>query len=90
MKKAEKNIIVTNTLGIHARPASMLVRTASAFESDVFLDKTGEPVNCKSVLSVLMLSAGKGTPLRISAEGADAAEAVEAVAGLFAGNFGEE
>ena len=69
----------------------MLVRMANSFKADVFLDKDGEPVNCKSVLSLLMLSAGKGTVLRVIAEGADdASAAADAVAQLFAEKFGEE
>ena len=77
-------------MGLHARPASMLVRTASRFHSDINLVKDGEPVNCKSVLALMMLSAGMGTPLQIVAEGDDAEEAVQAVAELFRDKFGEE
>ncbi len=90
MKKVEKEITVTNSLGLHARPASMLVKQANEFKSEIFLDKNGELVNCRSVLALLMLAAGKGTLLRICAEGEDAAEAVDTIAGIFADNFGEE
>ncbi len=90
MKRAVFDVTVSNAMGLHARPASMLVRTASRFHSDINLVKDGEPVNCKSVLALMMLSAGMGTPLQIVAEGDDAEEAVQAVAELFRDKFGEE
>lgn len=91
VNRAEVDITVTNELGLHARPASMLVRTASNFEADVTLVKGDESVNCKSVLGLMTLSAAKGTRLQIVAEGAaDADSAVRAVAQHFIDNFGEE
>lgn len=91
MKRCELDVTVVNRLGLHARPAAALVRRANAFKSNVLLVKDGEEVNCKSVLSLMMLAAGEGTRLRILAEGAeDAEDAVQAIARLFAERFGEE
>ena len=91
MKRCELDVTVANRLGLHARPAAALVRRANAFKSNVLLVKDGEEVNCKSVLSLMMLAAGEGTRLRILAEGAeDAEDAVQAIARLFAERFGEE
>ncbi len=90
VKRAVIDVTVSNAMGLHARPASLLVRTASRFHSDVSLVKDGEPVNCKSVLALMMLSAGMGTPLQIIAEGEDAEEAAGAVEKLFLDKFGEE
>ncbi len=90
VKRVVIDVTVSNSMGLHARPASMLVRTASRFRSNVSLRKDGEPVNCKSVLALMMLSAGAGTPLQIIAEGEDAEEAAGAVADLFLTKFGEE
>ncbi len=91
MKRFELDVTVANRLGLHARPAAALVRRANTFKSDVMLVKDGEEVNCKSVLSLMMLAAGEGTRLRILAMGAeDAEDAVRAIAGMFEERFGEE
>lgn len=91
VKRCEKEITVVNRLGLHARPAAMIVRLANTFKADIALVKDGEEVNCKSVLALMMLAAGMGTVLQIVAcDHEDAAAAVEAIAGLFADKFGEE
>lgn len=91
LERMERDIVVSNELGLHARPASMLVRTASGFQSNVELVKNDMTVDCKSVLGLMMLSAVKGTELKVVAYGAgDAAAAAAAVAQLFHDKFGEE
>ena len=87
----ERRVRVTNRLGLHARAAALLVRTASAFESALRLERADgtASADAKSILSVLMLAASRGTELLVTAEGADEAEAIEAVCSLFAGGFGE-
>jgi phosphocarrier protein len=80
---------ITNRLGIHARVAAKLVDTASRFQSEVFLEKDGVEVNGRSILGILTLFCPQGSRLTIRAEGADAAEAIEAFAGLIAEKFGE-
>ena len=85
-----KELIVTNKLGIHARPAAMFVRTASKFECDVFVEKDGERVNGKSIMGLMMLAAGQGSILRVRAEGPDAAQALQDIEELIQSRFNEE
>jgi phosphocarrier protein len=87
---ASRVITVTNRLGLHARPAALVVKAASAFHSEIYLIKDQTRVNAKSIMGVMMLAAECGSALEISAEGPDAQAAVDAVAAVFASNFGEE
>jgi len=86
----ERKIQVINKLGLHARPAAMLVQKASKFKSEIKLQKEDIEINAKSILSVMMLAAEVGSFVTIKAEGEDEEEAVEAIAGLFEEKFGEE
>ena len=81
-RQIEIDVKIENSLGIHARPASMIVQLASQFDSDIAIRKDGEEVNGKSLMGVLMLSAGCGTELKIIVEGSDAHEAMEAIVDL--------
>jgi phosphocarrier protein HPr len=87
----EQRVRITNRLGLHARAAAQLVRTAGCFRSVLRLERIdGSAVaDAKSILSVLMLAAACGTELRATAEGADEQEAMAAVLMLFADGFGE-
>ena len=85
----EREATIVNPLGLHARPAAQLVRLASSFASDILLSKDGLDVNGKSIMGVMMLAAECGSAIRIRATGADAEQAVEALARLIAGGFGE-
>lgn len=87
----ERRVVVTNRLGLHARAAALLVRTASCFQSVLRLERADgtATADAKSILSVLMLAAGRGTELRATAEGADEGEAMGALCRLFADGFGE-
>lgn len=76
---AEKQFTVIDEAGIHARPASALVKTANNFTSDVFLVFNGKDVNLKSILGVMSLGIGKGADFSIRAEGEDAEEALTAL-----------
>ncbi|GAF98905.1 unnamed protein product, partial [marine sediment metagenome] len=71
-----RTVTVRNPQGLHARPADLLVRTASKYQSTILIGKDGELVDCKSILSLLTLGAGQGTVLSISADGQDAADAI--------------
>ena len=88
----ERQVIVRNRLGLHARAAARLVRTASVYRSNVRLERADRSASAdaKSILSVLMLAAARGTTLRATAEGADEDEALRAVCELIASGFGEE
>lgn len=87
----ERRVVITNRLGLHARAAALLVRTANSYESALRLERADHTAaaDAKSILSVLMLAASRGTELLARAEGVDEIEAMNAVCGLFAGGFGE-
>ncbi|MCZ0756879.1 phosphocarrier protein HPr [Anoxybacillus sp. J5B_2022] len=76
---AEKVFKVTAESGIHARPATLLVQTASKFNSDINLEYNGKTVNLKSIMGVMSLGVPKGAQIKITAEGTDAAEALAAL-----------
>lgn len=73
---AEKLFKVTSDTGIHARPATLLVQTASRFNSDINLEYNGKKVNLKSIMGVMSLGIGQGAEIKISAEGSDADDAL--------------
>jgi phosphotransferase system HPr (HPr) family protein len=87
----ERHVHVTNRLGLHARAAALLVRTANRFHSALRLERldAAATADAKSILSVLMLAASRGTELRLTAEGADETEALNTLCELFAKGFGE-
>jgi phosphocarrier protein len=87
---ATRQFEITNKLGLHARPASLFVKTASQFDSSVSVEVNGRTTNGKSVLGLLTIAAEKGTVLTVSAEGADATEALDALEQLFRDGFGED
>ena len=81
---------IINELGIHARSAAMFVRVANKFKSDIFVEKDGERVNGKSIMGIMMLAAGKGLKITVTAEGYDAEDAVNALEELVSNGFGED
>jgi len=89
-EKIEKEVEIINKIGLHVRPASMLVEIANKFKSDVWIEKDGQEANGKSIMSILLLSAEKGSKINIKAQGPDAAQAVEALAKVVKNKFGEE
>ena len=92
MPTASRDIVVSNRLGLHARPAMQFVDLANQFTSSVLVKKGGEEpaeADGKSVMQMIILAATEGTPLRIEAEGADAEAAVDKLAQLFEDKFGE-
>jgi phosphotransferase system HPr (HPr) family protein len=86
----ERKVEVTNKLGLHARPAALLVQKAAKFKSEIKLQKDNLEVNAKSILSVMALAAEVGSFVIIRAEGEDEAKALEELAKLFEEKFGEE
>jgi phosphocarrier protein HPr len=86
----EKNLLITNKLGLHARAAAKLSHLANTFQSDVFLVYNEDKVNAKSLLGILTLAASVGNEITLLTDGADQAEASSAVADLFARKFDEE
>ena len=85
----ERHVTVVNPLGLHARPAAQLVRLASSFSSHIELVKEGLPVNAKSIMGVMMLSAECTSTLTIRAAGDDEEQAVAALTDLVISGFGE-
>ena len=81
-RQVEFDVKIINKLGVHARPASMLVQLASQFDSIVSIQKNDDTVDCKSLMGVLMLAAGCGDELKFIISGSDAEEAREAFVDL--------
>ena len=81
---------IRNKLGLHARAAALLVKTANHFTADVKIEKDGIEVDGKSIMGILMLAASKGTRITLKAEGKDAAQAMETLGQLIENKFGEE
>ena len=88
--KVTKDLVVTNKLGIHARPAALFVKTANRFNCEIFVEKDGEEVNGKSIMGLMMLAAGPGSKLHVSAEGDDAARALTEIEALVRRKFDED
>jgi phosphocarrier protein HPr len=85
-----KDFLVSNKLGIHARPAAMFVKTATRFACDIFVEKDGEKVNGKSIMGLMMLAAGPGSKLTVHAQGHDASQALAELETLIKRKFDEE
>ncbi len=85
----EREIVVSNKLGLHARASAKLVQLVHRFKSTVWLVSRGREVNAQSIMGVMMLAAGIGTTLTVRADGPDEAAAVTAVADLFERKFDE-
>ncbi len=83
-------VVVPNKLGIHARPAALIVRAAVEFACDVWVESPADKVNAKSIMGVMTLAASGGTEIAVSADGPDEVEAVEVVAEVIRSGFGEE
>lgn len=84
-------LTVQNKMGIHARPAAMIVRVSNKYpNTDVFVEKDGEQVNGKSIMSLMMLAAGKGSEIKFVAQGDDAQTMLNEISALFEQKFGEE
>ncbi|MGE3063354.1 MAG: HPr family phosphocarrier protein [bacterium] len=86
----EKEIVVKNKLGIHARPAALLVKNAGQFESKIEIKRDDLIVDGKSIMGVMMLAAEQGATLIFSIDGTDEERAMKAISKLFEENFYEE
>jgi phosphocarrier protein len=81
---------IRNRLGLHARAAALLVKTANRFMSEVTLEKDGLEVNGKSIMGILMLAASKGSKITLKVNGRDSAQAIQILGKLIEDKFGEE
>lgn len=88
--KAEREIVIVNRLGLHARPAALFVKVATRHRCDVWVKKEGEEVNGKSIMGLMMLAAGQGSKLQIRCEGPDANRALEEIEQLVNARFNED
>ena len=86
----EREVVVANRLGLHARAAARFVHLAHGFAARITVTKEGARVDGKSILGLLTLAAAKGTRLRLGADGHDAAEALDRLEGLVRERFGED
>lgn len=85
----EKDIVISNKLGLHARASAKLVQALHAYQSSAFLVCRGREVNAKSIMGVMMLAAGLGSPLTLRTDGPDEADAMAAMVDLFERKFDE-
>ena len=85
----ERELLVANKLGLHARATAKLVQVLSGYRSGATLAAKGREVNAKSIMGVMLLAAGQGTPVTLRVDGEDEAEAAAAVSDLFERLFDE-
>ena len=85
----DREIEIKNKLGLHARAAAKLVHTSARFKSDIKIRKGDEEVDGKSILGILLLAAGRGTTIRVSADGPDERDALDAIEALINAKFDE-
>lgn len=81
---------ILNKLGIHARPAAQFVKVASKFQSEIRIEKDDEEVDGKSIMGLMMLAAGHGSIIKVSIDGSDEDQALEALANLIERKFEED
>lgn len=86
----EKDFIIPNKLGLHARPAALLVKTLSRFDADIYITKDNQVVNGKSIMGVMTLAAEYGSTIRFRISGEDEEDVVGAVEEVFASKFSED
>ena len=86
----ERELVVSNRLGLHARATAKLVQVLSAFRCNATLTAKGRQVNAKSIMGVMLLAAGHGTSVALRVEGEDEVAAADAVAALFERRFDED
>jgi phosphocarrier protein len=86
----QKQIIVENKLGLHARPSALLVKAATKYRSDFFIEKDGMRINGKSIMGVMMLAAEYNSHLLLIADGVDEEYLLDEMESMFKTRFGEE
>lgn len=86
----EKKFKVENQYGIHARPAALLVKAAGKYECDIFIEKDGNQVSCKSIMGLMTIEGYPGSTMRVMASGPDAQAAMDEIEELFVNKFYED
>lgn len=85
-----REVVIQNRNGLHARPAAMFVKISSRSRAEVWVEKDGEQVNGKSIMGLMMLAAGKGSKLKLIAEGVDGEKVLDELSSLINSKFNEE
>ncbi len=85
-----RDCVIRNRLGLHARAAAKFVHLATKYSSQIRVSRDGRTMDGKSIMGILLLAAGAGMSIVITADGADESDAVEALCRLVEGGFGEE
>ena len=85
-----RELPIINKKGLHARATAKFVQCAEKFDAEITVSRGGETVGGSSIMGILTLGAGMGTTITVTAGGAQATEALEAIAALVAGRFGED
>ncbi len=89
-QKCCKDLVILNKLGMHARPSARFVKISNRYKAEILVEKDGEQVNGKSIMGLMMLAAGQGSKLRVTAEGPDAQQAISDLEQLVQTRFDEE
>ena len=84
-----KDFTIENEQGLHARPAAMFVKLASTFDSEIWVEKEEEQVNGESIMGLMMLAAGPGSTISVTAEGEDGDKALDAIGQLITSGFSD-
>jgi len=90
VSKITETITIINKLGLHARPAALLVQVASKFKANIEIENENDKVNGKSIMGVMMLAAACGTDITVTADGDDAEEAIAGLRALIDSKFDED
>ena len=90
MSEIIEEMLITNRLGMHLRPAQKFVQTVLKFQCDVHVQKDGQRVNAKSIMGLLTLAVARGARITVVCDGEDAQDAIAAVRALIESRFGED
>ena len=89
-QRITREVVIQNRYGLHARPAALFVKTANRYKCEVWVEKDGEEVNGKSIMGLMMLAAGNGSTLKVSAIGTDAEKFLAEIEDVVTKRFHEE
>lgn len=84
-----RKLKIENEYGIHARPAALIVKEAARFTAEIYIEKNGNKVSCKSIMGLMTIEGFPGSWVTITAKGSDAEDALEALEALFVAKFNE-
>jgi len=85
-----KEVKVENKYGLHARPAALIAQTAGKYDCEIFIEKDGNKVSCKSIIGLMTIEGYPGSLMQLSVSGSDAQEALDALVELFVNKFNED